>query len=584
MHSDTALDRSSRNPRWDTAILAITSSVLVAPVAVDLATSPRYRPFGYIAADTCYYLSVARNIVELGSVSMDGQHATNGFHPLWQLCTVAIYGVCKLLHVVEHCVLASVVASLLCVLSAVWILGRAYQRGTGSIPFVFITLPIGVYSILLSYYWLASWRQLAAQGGALGPAPLFGTLYAYSSGMESGAVLLAFAVTAFAFVRFSRGTSRRSGLACGGALAFLCFARLDHGAFAVFPLTVWALHAIHAPARRRFAVSAIAVFVLPLVAYLAMNLAYVGVALPVSGTGKTSFPLPTTGAVSAILDIVRDPLAPHNPWTVMRALPIALPSVAALLWLAVFLRVRVGSKLLGVEVRPFATAFDLFLLQMTPGVLLLAVYSLLFVYLPQIGHWYFPVSTLYVSLVAYRLLSIVVAKIPTLHGWPKLVALSRTAVVVALAAWVVLGFLRYQRRPDYMKSFARMYWEVGPKVRRTLKNDVPKLLEWDDGIVGLSLGVPAMSGLRLAIDDEASKVAAAGHLADLAVSRGFGALTTFYYSDHLLTTKSSGADAMAWAQRLTGERLTDLKASVLYGDDLLTIVQMSSLHPTGERQ
>ena len=240
------------------------------------------------------------------------------------------------------------------------------------------------------------------------------------------------------------------------------------------------------------------------------------------------------------------------------------------------LRPRVGSKLLGLEVRPFATAFDLFLLQMTPGVLLLGSYALVFVYLPQVGHWYFPVSTLYVSLVTYRLLSILGARIPRFDGRPKLVFLGRTVAVVALAASVVLGFLRYQRRTEYMKSFARMYWEVGPKVRRALKNDVPRLLEWDDGIVGLSLGVPAISGLRLAIDEEALAVAGGGHLADLAVSRGFSGLTTFYYSDHLLTTKSSGADAMAWAQRLTGERLTDLKASVLYGDELFTIVQLSS--------
>ena len=81
---------------WSTFVLAVTCLILAVPILIDVLRSPRLRPFGYVAADTFYYLSVARNIVEHGSPSMDGLHPTNGFHPLWQIATSLVYGLCKL--------------------------------------------------------------------------------------------------------------------------------------------------------------------------------------------------------------------------------------------------------------------------------------------------------------------------------------------------------------------------------------------------------------------------------------------------------------------------------------------------------
>jgi hypothetical protein len=61
------------------------------PVLVDLIVHSR-RVFGYLAPDAFYYLTVARNHWQTGQWSFDGEHRTNGYHPLWQWLLSLLYG------------------------------------------------------------------------------------------------------------------------------------------------------------------------------------------------------------------------------------------------------------------------------------------------------------------------------------------------------------------------------------------------------------------------------------------------------------------------------------------------------------
>ncbi|HVI04204.1 MAG TPA: hypothetical protein VM869_36185, partial [Enhygromyxa sp.] len=61
------------------------------PIVVDLAINPR-RVFGYLVPDVFYYLTIARNHHESGLWSFDGEHATNGYHPLWQWLLSPLWG------------------------------------------------------------------------------------------------------------------------------------------------------------------------------------------------------------------------------------------------------------------------------------------------------------------------------------------------------------------------------------------------------------------------------------------------------------------------------------------------------------
>ena len=68
--------------RW---VIGSALGLLCVPVLVDLVVSGKRRLFSYFAADAFYYLEVARNWAHNGTLSFDGQRATNGFHPAWQL-------------------------------------------------------------------------------------------------------------------------------------------------------------------------------------------------------------------------------------------------------------------------------------------------------------------------------------------------------------------------------------------------------------------------------------------------------------------------------------------------------------------
>ena len=59
------------------------------------------------------------------------------------------------------------------------------------------------------------------------------------------------------------------------------------------------------------------------------------------------------------------------------------------------------------------------------------------------------------------------------------------------------------------------------------------------------------------------------------MSRGFRAFTTFVYGQHWLTRDSSPEDASRWMRQTWNEDVSQYRATVLYGDDLLTIVQLS---------
>ena len=550
--------------RWSKLVVWLTVAISVVPVLLDLASDPKYRPFGYAAGDTFYYLGVARIAIEHGSLSLDGLHASNGFHPLWQLICVAIYGACRLVAGPDAALPLSVLVSLACVAGAVWLLGESFRRATGGIPAAFVLLPIGVYAMLASYYWRIGPPN--ANGGLEGPLPVYGTLYSYANGMESGLVVLALALLCATLVRYEGESSYRAGLRCGAACAAVCLARLDHAAFVLTPLVLWGVELAHDRRRYRFLIAALSAAVAPVALYLLVNLLYAGTALPVSGAEKSRFPMPYLDQIGYAIQLLRAPLAPMDPPLVYRILPMVLCPLWAVGYVAIVTRVHVGARGVTWAMRGFATRLDAFLVKMAPGVVLLAVYDLIYVF--GVGHWYFPVSTLYLSLTSLSLIR--AASRPFRFDRARAAA---TALVLGCAALVL--FVRFQHKPDYHRKFAEFYWETAPRVRRELGVQVPKLVEFDDGIIAYSLGVPSVSGFGYVLDAEAQRAKRARQLFDVAYHRGFRAVSTFYYAPHG-TLRQAGQDAARrWAAELFGEDLSGYRAAVLYEDPTFTIVGLT---------
>jgi hypothetical protein len=244
-------------------------------------------------------------------------------------------------------------------------------------------------------------------------------------------------------------------------------------------------------------------------------------------------------------------------------LPIVVSVLTAIGYVALLTRVRVGGRALSLGLRTVASPLDLIMLKMAPGVVLLGAYDLMFV--EGIGHWYFPVSTLFVSLC-------VISLVTALGEW---VRPPRWLSPLALCVWssLVVGlFVRFQLKPTYHQGYAKFYWETAPRVRRELAGKVPAFIEHDDGIIAYSLGVHSISGGGFLLDREASRALANRRLIDVAYHRGIRCIASFYYARHgNLRTPS---DAHDWAQNIVGQDLSAYGAKVVYDDQTFSIVEL----------
>ena len=72
-------------------IIAVTLAVLARILWV--ASAPTVAIAFRSTDDAYYYLNVARNAVRGNGLTFDGINTTNGFHPLWMLCLLLIYGI-----------------------------------------------------------------------------------------------------------------------------------------------------------------------------------------------------------------------------------------------------------------------------------------------------------------------------------------------------------------------------------------------------------------------------------------------------------------------------------------------------------
>lgn len=476
--------------------LAVGATTL--PPLADLAWNGWSRVFGYFAADAFTYLTVARNLARGHGLSFDQQHATNGFHPLWQLTSAGLYAFCDVLGLPEPVFLVATFALCLALLGvAVALLGRSFQLATGRVPPAFPLLPLGLYPLCAGAF-----------------APRFGSLWSYANGMESALLLAASAGALWAALQLERGARRPAWL--GVALAVVLLARLDHGALALCALLALA------PRGARTVAEAGAPFALALAAYLAFNLASAGTLLPVSGALKSSFPDAARQNLHYLERILWAPTAAHpgELWRMAQMLLPAIPAALLLPWLATLRRRGRADALTG----PLAVG------AVFVGVL--AGYDFLCVGLWHQGHWYYPVSTLWMTLAALYLWE----KERPLAG-ARALRLAPALASAAALAWFAGVF------PDASAGahYRALYLARGEIVAHFGARP-PRLVEYDDGIVGFATGFPALSGLGFGVDREALPWLRRGRLLWLAYERGYDHLASLNYLDARGLSPASSSD------------------------------------------
>jgi hypothetical protein len=491
-------------------------ALLVVPVILELAFGGAEALFRYSAADAFYYHTVARNLALTGVATFDMEHPTNGFHPLWQVLLALQYWLVDGLGGSDLAYLRlSTLSGLGFAALAVVALGRAVVAARGSLPVLFGLLPAGAYALCLAPVWMLAVDGLGAVNPSEGRLPLYGTLWSFVNGMESSLALFLFGALAVAVA--TDASLKTVGLLC----ALLTLARLDH-VFITGAVCAWVVGRKLTARQWKTALAPGIAFGLPLLLYVAVNLWYVGMPLPVSGAAKSTFPHLVPENFAALSDVLAHPVdGIRRLERFFRLAQIWLPALTVLAYAASFLRRR-------------PDAWQGFLLAAGAGALVLAAYNFCYVDIASSGQWYYPVSTLLVTLIV---MDAVRLRVP----------------IGVLALLSIAAFTLLHRRLDYHERYSHFYLVEASAVRAHYGTAPPKFIELDDGIFAFSTGFPTLSGLGIMLDLEAYRALQRGELGRLAMERGFDRLTTVAYRDPRevgLTAATPAADLPRFVEGL----------------------------------
>lgn len=501
---------------YNRVIIALTVMLFALPIGLDVIVNGWKRVIAYFAPDAFYYLTVSRNFAIEGFFTYDQQYPTNGFHPLWQVVEGIFYRLALPFNAETSTILVVLLTiNILCIGTAIILLGKTFLTELPRLPLTFMLLPIGIFVLVTA--------PVNRTGGGL---------WNLANGMESGLVILSYAVLMFLMVRPKFLESYASAVLAGLLLGMLFLSRLDHGLFAIAFVIIFGLQGIVARQWFRFrylAVSCAVVGVI-LIAYMASNLVTVGLAVPVSAVMKSHFPVPL-GVLNdkflIISRVIADPSRGDFREVVVKTMLMALPFFCAIGFL-VWSFVRLVKQTL--------TPLDRGLSVTSLFVILLALYNFLYVAYPDQGGWYFPVSTLFLTLLVIRFSG--GAFVPSGEIMPK-----KILVEMAVVAGLVVVFFLNDYWGDYNNTFTRFLTERAPELKQYYAGQSPKLLEYDDGIIAYSTDFPTMSGMGFTLDAEGVGAKKANQLLALAYVRGYDRIaSSSYFNASGLTPDTPSAE------------------------------------------
>lgn len=542
--------------------------------------------FQSFAADTFYYLTVAKNSGWSPLFSFDGTNPTNGFHPLHQLIlkvSFILLGISK--------------NQLDQILFLYWFSALFVSCAAGIIVHRLISLR---FPPLLSLF-------------AVVPGFLFflfttvnsnyGSLWSYSNGMESPLSLFLFSCFFWLILGKSIYTDEDivKPLLISFLLSLMVLARLDD-VFLVPAICLplfWAEKSIQWRIRRAANLVTIPALIISL--YCTINYYYAGTFLPISGQAKSGIGL-TFNIVTFINSFIplgelvqKDGFSSWNELT-WRALHNIVPMLISMSFLGFF-----GYKYFSKKQLPDNATNVFFVL--AAYVSCKAIYNLLFVILWNQGHWYYPLSIVVTNILILvtltfnfsfrkcefsfsfqenyritRIFFLVLLIISTLFFLSGVFALSEKShnpiffsysigklirILMMLMAPLILityifaiykkcitkiriplgiffticlilltanGVISNKLQTSYNKIYQTL-WENRHEVSNEILQLDPnaKLLSYDDGIVAYSLDMPVMSGLGFSLDKKADCEKKMGKLLDLAHHRGFNYITSLDY-------------------------------------------------------
>jgi hypothetical protein len=458
----------------------------------------------FLAADTFYYLSVARNSMGISFYSFDGVHPTNGFHPLWQY----------LLAYIVHFKTFSLST-------------RAGFLHIFLLDLLLTSVGYAVLSVFVSktlrFLWLVplaicpglTWFIIAVANTN------FLSAWSYVNGMETGLSFLFFGAALLCF-----GTRVRSIPALYTGAFFLGLAvlsRLDD----VFFLIAFFVYAVFGlPYGKIKAALAYVPPFLMIATYVTYNRISVGVFLPVSGAAK--FGLSLRGNLLQTVFALRPgswnaqpfPHPPLQDWSIWSELSMRLFQ----LWFPILLcagYLIVAGKRGGIRNRPVLAC-------LCAGTVMKGLYNMAFVTIWEQGHWYYGMSIFTCNVVLALALDTLFARaLPAQR--PGRNAMLRGALLyssIALFTWFCFEGLIAHKVGERYAVENDVIFEHGKDIANDIRKsgEAGSFLELYDGELAYASGIPSVSGIGLALDLEALKAKRSGHFLDLMEQRGIHTL------------------------------------------------------------
>jgi hypothetical protein len=508
-----------RLARQNHLVLAASGMLCGIPVVADLLLSKRPAPFRYFTSDTYYYLNVARHFAATGLFSFDGENPTNGFHPLWQIILALLYKLCLPLHISDlaYCYLVILLCACFATL-AILITGWTICRIRGVLPVSFTLLPVGLYALLLSPLWIYTQDVVGNISPAEGPLPLYGTTWSYANGMESSLALLSYALLGQAWTKAAHATNR-GALLVGLLGALVVLARLDQifiaGSILAFLAYRWITTERWRSVSRVLALSAGCA--IPVGVYLLVNLHYCGLAFPVSGAAKFSLAHISRGNIHGLHSLMT--VGMSSPFwldRLFRMTQMVLPAVAGIGLLITSWRLVRTPEGEWLE-RRLTDDWSVYMAATAVGVLVLCTAVFLLTGVPAYGSWSLPVPVFFVSLAF-------------LSVCPEMKRLRRYfGIVLGAELCVGLGvFCALHRQSEYHEKY-RLFYMNRKAITDVYGERKPRLIEYDDGIIGFATHFHTLSAFNVATDKELYQAISKNRLLTVARERGYDHIASLVY-------------------------------------------------------
>ena len=523
---------------------------VIYPPALFLLQRKEKAAFQYFAADTFYYLSVARHSVQASFYTFDGVFPTNGFHPLWQYSLTLIFDSMKITNQ-EIQILVTFYLSILFVAIGTALFGVALLKVTQNIAISLIAAVPGIYYLIFSLI-----------------EPQYANPWAFVNGMESPFSILLFGILSYSLIELKllSELSKFKIALVSFLLTLITLSRLDD-AFIFIPFLASIL--IFSITFKEKFINGLVASVTPTIvisSYLLYNLSYAGILLPISGFAK--------GEVSLVVNLVML-IASFVPggqfgdvwiytWglTTWRILQLCIPMFLAFIWVwhSIIQQKKSRGFLQGHNEETIVFGLCIY-------VILKGVYNLSNVGLLNQGHWYFPLSIMTFNMIS----AIIIARITKLNTIPRKISQHLVTLSFLFVLLIANAFTNTKRVTEYNVQYFE-FWKQRQNITAKLNmlSGRSGIIEFDDGIISYSLDRATMSGLGFMLDREAYEAKQRGELLPLAYSRGFSLIASMYYLSFITTEMNSDPNLLrknlAGTSFLYLENLEKWNFSVIYRD------------------